>query len=212
MRVLLFWHLSASRACCGQRTGFWRCPVALVSVAYIFVLASCHLFIFGVNWYCCFRLWLVSPVSLWGCTSRRPVFSRRNLGMERYGIVSAPAHRENPEWYCFWPFLGSCVMMVLGESHCAMNLSSSGGLTCALRCVSTLGRPIQIRWDLGMDSCCTGSAQLGTDGNHKDPVPDHSPVPVSYTEGVGRVPESRSDGPIYGHRCFSTSGRPVLFW
>jgi hypothetical protein len=38
------------------------------------------------------------------------------------------------------------------------NLSRSGGLTCALRCVSTPGRPALSQQDLGMDSCSTGSA------------------------------------------------------
>ena len=40
----------------------------------------------------------------------------------------------------------------------ARNLSRSGGLTCVLRCVSNLGRPALSQWDLGMESCDTGSA------------------------------------------------------
>jgi hypothetical protein len=49
-------------------------------------------------------------------------------------------------------------------------LSSSGGLTCVHRPVSTPGRPALSRHYLGMEHWATGSA-LGTDGNWKDPVP-----------------------------------------
>jgi hypothetical protein len=52
----------------------------------------------------------------------------------------------------------------------ARNLSRSGGLTCAHRCVSTAGRPTP--------SCDTGLAP-GTDGNWKDPVPGCFSVPMS---------------------------------
>ena len=45
----------------------------------------------------------------------------------------------------------------------ARYLSRNGGLTCALRCVSTLGDQLS-PWDLCMESCGIGSAP-GTDGN-----------------------------------------------
>jgi hypothetical protein len=48
----------------------------------------------------------------------------------------------------------------------ARNLSRSGGLTSALGCVSTVGRPALSQLNLGMESCGTGSA-LGADGNQK---------------------------------------------
>ena len=40
----------------------------------------------------------------------------------------------------------------------AGNLSRSGGFTCALRGVSTLGRFVLFPWDLGTENCGTGSA------------------------------------------------------
>ena len=46
----------------------------------------------------------------------------------------------------------------------ARNLSRCDGLTCALRCVSTPGRPSFSRQDLGTKSCGTGAAP-GADGN-----------------------------------------------
>ena len=48
----------------------------------------------------------------------------------------------------------------------ARNLSRSGGLTCAHRCVSTPGRPALSQRNLGLESCGTGSAP-GADGNQK---------------------------------------------
>ena len=40
----------------------------------------------------------------------------------------------------------------------ARNLSRSGGLTCAHRCVSTSGRPALSQRDSGTESCGTGTA------------------------------------------------------
>jgi hypothetical protein len=48
----------------------------------------------------------------------------------------------------------------------ARNLSRNGGLTCALRCVSTPRRTALSQWDLCMETGGTGSA-LGADGNRK---------------------------------------------
>ena len=67
----------------GGRTGFWWCQIALVSVANVLALASCHLVICGVSWSCCLWLWLVPPVSQCVSTSWRPVLSGRILGMTR---------------------------------------------------------------------------------------------------------------------------------
>jgi hypothetical protein len=54
-----------SRACCGRRTGLWRCQMELVSVAYVLMIASHCLVISGVNWPSCLWLDLVHPVTLW---------------------------------------------------------------------------------------------------------------------------------------------------
>jgi hypothetical protein len=64
VRFLLYRYVGVSRACCCVRTGFWCCQVALVSVAFILVLASCELIISCVNWPC--YLWLepFPPVNL----------------------------------------------------------------------------------------------------------------------------------------------------
>jgi hypothetical protein len=107
--------VGVSRTHCGGKTGFWWCQVALVSVAYVLALASCHLVISGVSLSCCLWLWLVSPASLCVSTTGRPVLSRRNLGMERCGTGSALGCRWKPEGSCPRQLLGSCVLRVLGR-------------------------------------------------------------------------------------------------
>jgi hypothetical protein len=64
-----------------RRTGFWLCQVTLVFVAYVFILATCHLFISSITCPCCLWLDPVLPVilvvsellrvqlSLWPCHS-----------------------------------------------------------------------------------------------------------------------------------------------
>jgi hypothetical protein len=81
--------LGVSRACCGGRTGFWWYQVALVSVAYVLALASHHLFICGISWSCCLWLWFLPPTSLCVSTPGKPDLSRRNLGIETCGTLSA---------------------------------------------------------------------------------------------------------------------------
>ena len=91
------WCVGVSRACCSGRTGFWWCQVGLVSVAYVFALASWHLVISGASWSHCLWLWLVPPASLCVSTPGRPGLSERNLGMKSCGTVSAPGCRQKPE-------------------------------------------------------------------------------------------------------------------
>jgi hypothetical protein len=51
-----FLHVLEYTACCGGRNGIWWCQIALISVAYVIVLASCHLVVSGISWPCCFWL------------------------------------------------------------------------------------------------------------------------------------------------------------
>jgi hypothetical protein len=71
-----------------------------------------------------------------------------------------------------------------GGPFWAQNLSRSGGLTCAHRCVGTPGRPILSWRYLCMQLCGTGSA-LGADRDWKSPVPGHPSAPVSWGFRVG---------------------------
>jgi hypothetical protein len=113
MRVLLFQCFGVSRICCGGRTGFWWCLVALVSVAYVLALAFHYLVISGVSWSCCFCLWLFLPVSLCVSTPGRLVFCGRNLSCDT-GTV--PRCRQKLEGSCPCLFLGSYVLMALSGS------------------------------------------------------------------------------------------------
>ena len=54
-----------SRFCSGRTNGLWWCQGALVSVAYVLMIASHHLVISGVNCPWCLWVDLVHPVSLW---------------------------------------------------------------------------------------------------------------------------------------------------
>ena len=54
-----------SRAGCGRRIELWWYQLALVSVAYVLMIASHHLVISGVNCPWCLWVDLVHPVSLW---------------------------------------------------------------------------------------------------------------------------------------------------
>lgn len=69
--ILLFRYVWVSRALWGERTGFWRCQVILVNVAYVLALASGHLVISGVllTGLCLLLepVAPVAPVSLWAC-------------------------------------------------------------------------------------------------------------------------------------------------
>ena len=161
-------------------TGFWWCQIALVSAVYVFTLESYHLVIFDISW--CYRLWLwlVPPRSLCVSISGRPVLLERNWGMKSSGTTgSALGCRWKPAGSCPCPFLGFCVLTVVAWSLLARNLSTSGGRTYALQCVSTLGRPVLSWSDLGKESFSTGFA-AGTDGNQKNPVPGCSFVPVFW--------------------------------
>jgi hypothetical protein len=69
--IFLWWNFwlescfsGVSMVCCSERTRFWWSHIALFSLAYVFMLAYCYLFISSVNWP--FGLWLNSflPVSL----------------------------------------------------------------------------------------------------------------------------------------------------
>jgi hypothetical protein len=73
--------------------------------------------------------------------------------MKSCGTGSAPECRWKPEGSCPGLFLGFCVLMVLKGSSWARNLSGSGSLTCAYRCVGTPGRPALSKWYLGMEHC-----------------------------------------------------------
>jgi hypothetical protein len=115
-RVLLFWCVGVFRVHCGGRTGFWWCPVALVSVSYVFALAFHCLVISDVSSSCCLWLWLVPPASLCVSTPGRPVFYGKNLGMKSYRTGSALGCRQKPEGSCPQMLLDSCVTMVLGRS------------------------------------------------------------------------------------------------
>lgn len=82
-----------------------------------------------------------------------------------------------------------------GSTH-SRNVSRSGHLSCALRSVSTSGRPVLSQVDLCTESCGTGSAQ-STDRNGKDAISHCS----------GWVYWNRSCGLTYGLRCVSTPWR-----
>ena len=86
----------------------------MVSVAYVLVPASRHLDIFGVSWSCCLLLWLIPPVSPCVSTTRRPVLSKMNLGMENFGTGSASGCTWKPEGSCLQLSLGSSVLMTPG--------------------------------------------------------------------------------------------------
>jgi hypothetical protein len=159
--------LGVSRAHCGGRTGLWWCQVALVSVAYALALVSGHLVISGVRWSCSLWLWLVPPVSLYASTPGRPVLSRKYLGMDRCGSGSAQGADVN--WKDPVP---SCSLVPVTwwlwvDPSWARNLSRSGVLICALRCISTPGRPALSQWDLCTESCESGSAP----GRRQKPEP-----------------------------------------
>jgi hypothetical protein len=62
IRILLFWCDGVSRTCYGGRIGFWCCQVILVSVAYVLMLASCHLIISSAT--CSCYIWLEPVLSV----------------------------------------------------------------------------------------------------------------------------------------------------
>jgi hypothetical protein len=61
---LAFWCDGISRICYSGRIGFWWCQLTLVSIAYVHMLASCHLIISSAT--CPHHIWLepVLPVIL----------------------------------------------------------------------------------------------------------------------------------------------------
>ena len=66
-RILIFGCVGLSRTRCGWCTGFWWCPVVLLSVSNILPFAFCHLVISGVrcsSYSRCSRLELVPPMIL----------------------------------------------------------------------------------------------------------------------------------------------------
>ena len=62
IRILLFRCVGVFETRCGGRTGFWWCPVVLVSVRKILSFAFRHLVVFGVRCSSCLWLKLVPPV------------------------------------------------------------------------------------------------------------------------------------------------------
>jgi hypothetical protein len=103
MRILLFRYVWVWRAWCGGRTGFWWCQVALISVAYVLVLPSCHLVISGVSW-SAVSDWSLSL--LWACelecvrTPGGQSVSGCDWGGDGWSIGSTPRHRCKQEGFC----------------------------------------------------------------------------------------------------------------
>ena len=148
MRVLIFWFVGVSRACCGGRTGFWWCQVALVSVVYVLALGSCHLVISGVSWYSCPWLWLVPSASLCVSTPSISVLSGRNslcgpgstLGTDRNPRDTISDFSLVPVIWGLWS----------GPSE------QIGSLICAYRFVITTWR-LTLYWQyFGIGSWCSG--------------------------------------------------------
>ena len=119
---------------------------------YVLALASHHLVISGVRWFCCLLLWLVPPASLNVSTPQRPVLSRRNLGLESCGTGSAPGCRWKLEGSCPWLLFGSCVLMALGGSLLGQEFGQKWWSYLTHRCV--LGdKPFLSRQYLGTERC-----------------------------------------------------------
>ena len=165
MRVLLAWCLGVSRACCGGRTGFWWCQVALVSVAYMSLPLPLAIWLSlslaglansdcGLSFLqACVSVLLGDQFSLGEIWVFRAVAQGQLQYVDGNWKNPAPGCSYIPVFWWLW----------VGPSW-VRNLSRSDGFTCALRWVSTLGRPSLSQWNLDMESCGTGSA-LGTDGN-----------------------------------------------
>jgi hypothetical protein len=168
--------------------------VALVSVAYVLVLASSHLVICGVSWSCCLWLWLVPSVSHSVSAFLENQFSSGGIwvwkAVAQGQLWCAEGNLKKPVTHCS---LVTVSWSLWASPSLARYLSRSGGLTCAFRRVRTPGRPVLFRrdlgmescalrcvctrgrtvlscWDLGIKSCGTGSPP-GTDRNQKAPVP-----------------------------------------
>jgi hypothetical protein len=141
--------LGVSRHCCVWRTVFWCCQVALFSVAYVLALSS-HMVISGVSWSCCLWLWFFPCASLCVDTLGRPLLSRRNLGMESCGTVSALSCRWKPEGFIPRLFLISVSWWLWEGPSWTRNLNRSVSHTCALCVLAHLCEKLSWRY-LGME-------------------------------------------------------------
>jgi hypothetical protein len=163
--------------------------VPLDFVTYILDFAFHHLVISGVNWFCCFWLWLIPPTTLCVSTPGRPDLSVRNLGMKSCGPGSALGYRWKPEESWPWLFLASCVLMSLGRSllgqefaqkwwsYLCSQMSQFSWETRSLPAVFGYG---ELSHRISFRHYGTGSV-LGPEGNWKDPW-------FLCPEGTERVP------------------------
>ena len=95
----------------------------------------------------CVSILLGDQISLGAIWVWRVVAQGQLQGADRNRKVPVPGGSLVPMPWRLWE----------GPSW-ARNLSRSGGLTCAHRCVSTPGKPALSWWYLGMEHCGTGSA------------------------------------------------------
>jgi hypothetical protein len=112
LAFLVCWGIGA---CCGGRTGFWWGHVALVSVAYILVLASWHLVISGGSWSCCVWLWFVPPVLIAVLSLLGNELSHSSIWVCN-AVAQDQLWAQKPEGSCPRLLLGSCVLRVPGGS------------------------------------------------------------------------------------------------
>lgn len=161
-RILLFRYVGVFRAYCGGITGFWWFQLALITVVYILVLASCHLV------FSCLLLSLTGvyssckPVSLWTCGLGVTALMGDMHSLGRTGvqtvvskgqILASDVNRKNHFPGCHV----SSVPWLQVVLTWAQYLGRSDGLTSDLWCVSTC-------WGLALSAqdwgtyCITGSA------------------------------------------------------
>jgi hypothetical protein len=110
------------------------------------------------SWSCCLWVELAPPAVLWASDlwfirfPGRPILFWLYLGIESYDTGSALVLTETKR------ILSQAVPLFLcPEGSRQVPQSSNGGLTYALRCVSTPGRPALSQQYLGMESCGTES-------------------------------------------------------
>jgi hypothetical protein len=139
--------------------GFWFLMIS--SGLGFCCLCSCfaplYLVICGVSRSCCFSLWLVPSVILCGLLGDQ--FSPGGTWVWR-AVAQHQLRVADGNWKD--PVSSSSLVLVSwwlwsGPSW-ARNLSTSGGFTCAHRCVGSPGRPALSQQYLGMEHCGTWSA------------------------------------------------------
>lgn len=178
-------------------------PNSLAFVAHVLALASHHLDISGVSWFCCLWLWLVLPASFPVSTPGRPVLSRRTLGMERRGTVSALGCRQKPERSCPWLLNGFCVSMTLCWFLLGQEFEQKWCSQVCQNSWETISLPGSISvWSAVAQDQLWVQMETGR-------ILSQAAPPLLSPEVSGWVPQSRSVGLTCAH---SIPGRPALSW